>query len=275
MCEHLFATSCHHILRFIYNCLNYTGRMKTTTPTKSDITKALYEAGRLSGKRFFAVYDDFLELSVNAFCRDDNAYMEIMKRYGPRIKGQEHPADYYAKALAAWMAAMQHEPRDYLGEIYEDESITNKYDGQFFTPEPLCDLMATITIGDELQDNQIYSDPSGCGSGRTLIAGIKRNRYARFVGVDKDRTCVNMTALNCLVRNVNAYVIHADGLTLETYGGYRLTRSFAGGSIQKLTIEQAHQFLTAPLKQETIQKAVQTVEQDFDANERGQYDLGF
>jgi hypothetical protein len=87
--------------------------------------------------RFFQAFDDWLALAVNAFLRDDPPYLKIMGTYGPRTIGQKHPGDHFSEALGAWMMAMQTEPADYLGQIYEEESITNTYRGQYFTPEPL------------------------------------------------------------------------------------------------------------------------------------------
>jgi len=46
---------------------------------------------QIRGERFFQVFDDWLELSLAAFCRDEDRYMATMKRYGPRENGKEHP----------------------------------------------------------------------------------------------------------------------------------------------------------------------------------------
>jgi type I restriction-modification system DNA methylase subunit len=156
---------------------------------------------------------DWPALAVNAFLRDDDAYMKIMSRYGPHIEGQKHPAAHFAQALGAWLRGMQTEPQDYHGQIYEEESITNTYKGQYFTPEPLVEPMMGLTCP-ELKDDQILADPVGCSSGRMLIAGIRKNRFATFVGVDTDLTCVHMTALNCLARNANSYIIHGNSLAM-------------------------------------------------------------
>lgn len=66
---------------------------------------------------------------------------------------------------------MQTESADYLGRVYEEQSIVNHYAGQFFTPESLVELMAALTMPDDLSDNALVNDPA-CGSGRTLVAGI-------------------------------------------------------------------------------------------------------
>lgn len=254
---------------------------------------------RIDHQHFFTSFDEWLALSIHAFTKDEDAYMAIINRHGPRVEGRCHPADHYKAALWELMEAMKVDCRDYLGEIYEAESITNKYKGQFFTPEPMCQMMVDMMIAD-LKDNQVVSDPSGCGSGRMLIAGIKRNRYAKFVGVDTDLTCVHMTALNILFRNANAYIIHGNGISLETCGGYAVRRTWAGGELYKLTKEEAHTILTGPLEARKLEAAHQALqeppvaasrapsvlcdedlrkleeaEQSFSMNRKGQYDLGF
>jgi len=173
--------------------------LKSPDTPATAATRIARHLQQITHQHFFKTFDDWLALAVNAFLRDDPAYMEIMQRYGPRttpMGEKDHPADHFARALGAWMQAMQTEAADYLGRVYEEQAVANSYAGQFFTPEPLVDMMATMTMPDDLPDTAIVNDPA-CGSGRMLIAGIKRNRFATFVGVDTDLTCVHMTALNC------------------------------------------------------------------------------
>jgi type I restriction-modification system DNA methylase subunit len=266
-----------------------------TTPSPSaaatTIAKHLY---RITHQHFFKSFDDWLALAVNAFLRDDDAYMTIMRTYGPREPGKEHPADHFAHALGAWMLAMQQEPADYLGRVYEEQAVTNTYAGQFFTPEPLTELMAAMTMPDELSDNALVSDPA-CGSGRMLIAGIRRNRFATFLGTDTDLTCVHMTALNCLVRNATTYVIHGNSLSLETHGGFYVRRSPFGGELHRLAKDDTDRLIRLPLKaspdaatalsalpapsvQEATPETTQAFAQvanTFTTNKRGQGDFGF
>jgi len=75
---------------------------------------------RITHQHFFKAFEDWLALAVNAFMRDDNAYMANMRRYGPReapMNERDHPADHFARALGTWMAAMQTESADYLGSL--------------------------------------------------------------------------------------------------------------------------------------------------------------
>lgn len=262
------------------------------TAAATRIAKHLYQ---ITHQHFFTSFDDWLALAVNAFLRDDTAYTKIMGKYGPRESGQDHPADHFIHALGEWMRAMQQHPADYLGVVYEQEAVTNKYTGQFFTPEPITELMAAITMPDELPDTALVSDPA-CGSGRMLISGIKRNRFATFVGTDADLTCVHMSALNCLVRNANTYIIHGNSLSLETWGGFYVRRSPFGGELHRLTKDDTDRLIRLPFTAppETTTTALTPPTQasvipeptleaktaldevaSFTTNKRGQGDFGF
>lgn len=216
---------------------------------------------RITHQHFFKTFDDWLALAVNAFLRDDPAYMEIMQRYGPRsapMGEKDHPADHFARALGVWMGAMQAEPAEYLGRVNEEQAVANSYAGQFFTPEPLVEMIAAMTMPDTLPDDAIVSDPA-CGSGRMLIAGIKCNRLATFVGVDTDLTCVHMSTLNCLVRNANTWIIHGNSLSLEARGGFHVRRSPFGGELFRLDQATAQHILELPLRQAETSTALSPV----------------
>ena len=218
---------------------------------------------RITHQHFFTTFDDWLALAVNAFLRDEEAYMAIMRRYGPReapMGEKDHPADHFARALGTWMQAMKQEPADYLGRVYEEQAVTNHYAGQFFTPEPLTELMAQITMPDDLPNTAVVADPA-CGSGRMLIAGIRRNRFATFLGTDTDLTCVHMTALNCLVRNANTYVIHGNSLSLETWGGFYVRRSPFGGELHQLTQVDTERLIRLPFQTASASTALAAPEQ--------------
>lgn len=256
---------------------------------------------RITHQHFFRSFDDWLALAVSAFLSDEAAYMDIMGRYGPRqapIGQQDHPADHFARALGAWLRAMQAEPADYLGRVYEEQAVANSYAGQFFTPEPVVELMARITMPDDIPDTAVVHDPA-CGSGRMLIAGIRRNRFATFVGVDTDLTCVHMTALNCLVRNANSYILHGNSLSLEAWGGFFVRRSPFGGEIFRLSQEQAATLMKLPLSSRAeastaletpmpvdqglsvadpateTRQTIDAVSREFGPNRKGQFDFGF
>jgi type I restriction-modification system DNA methylase subunit len=134
---------------------------------------AFLELKKIEG-RFFPKFDDWLSLMLAAFERDDPAYLKVLERYGPREDGTPHPADHFAHALGAIMLEMRKDNeagviRDHLGEIYETEGAAEREMAQFFTPMPLCELMARMTVDDSAPENARIADPA-CGSGRLLLA---------------------------------------------------------------------------------------------------------
>lgn len=181
------------------------------------------------GYGFSRVFDDFLSLSCHALAKQERDYMEIIRRYPNDRTVGSREADQFRDAFHAWQKALKLEYRDYLGEIYEHRVSLGENE-QFFTPEPVCEMMVAMTAG-TLKDGQRTSDPA-CGSGRTLLALTRKNRLAYFHGIDLDLRCVKMTALNLLCRNVDATVVWGNSLTLKAFGGYELKRTFMGGSME-------------------------------------------
>jgi type I restriction-modification system DNA methylase subunit len=95
---------------------------------------------------------------------------------------------------------------DPLGELYQ-QAISSGHNGQYWTPEHMCDMMAIITIGETLLDGQTIADPA-CGSGRMLLAAAKINRHAMLYGADLDITCCKMALVNMLLNSLQVKSPH-------------------------------------------------------------------
>lgn len=72
---------------------------------------------------------------------------------------------------------------------------------------------------------QKISDPS-CGSGIMILKAAKkfgdRRHLQRFTGIDLDRICCKMCAVNMALNTIPGEVFHANSLSLEHYGAYSL-----------------------------------------------------
>ena len=207
---------------------------------------AVLELNKIEG-RFFPKFDDWLSLMLAAFQRDDPTYLKVLERYGPREDGKPHPADHFARALGAIMLEMQKDNetgviRDHLGEIYETNGAAEREMAQFFTPMPLCELMARMTIDDSAPEKACIADPA-CGSGRLLLACIRLRPNGVFFGVDKDVTCAKMAALNMLWRNVNATIIWGDCLRVKASGGWMTAQTSLGGRVEAFDAARAQMLL--------------------------------
>jgi len=117
--------------------------------------------------------------------------------------------------------------RDALGDLFM-ELVSHGQNGQYFTPDHICDLMSMISCPD-LKDGQNVLD-SACGSGRMLLAAAKRNRKANFFGNDIDITCCKMAVLNMILNTMTGEIAQMNALTMEyhkswfvysvNYGGF-------------------------------------------------------
>jgi len=116
---------------------------------------------------------------------------------------------------------------DPLGEIYM-RAISNGHNGQYFTPEPLCDLLSIVTTNEALADSEKVID-CACGSGRMLLSAAKGNRYARFYGADLDNTCCKMALVNMLLNSLTGEIAHMNSLSNDFYTGYKMQTTLVSG----------------------------------------------
>jgi len=129
------------------------------------------------------VFPDFLEMAVCALslgAKEDH-YLKIVSKYKP--PEVQMLSDAFA-SLVMEMDDHGYGLKDILGDFFM-EHISHGHNGQFFTPQPICDMMAIITdtsgVGKTVAD-------CACGSGRTLLAAAKVSRLNSFYGADIDRT---------------------------------------------------------------------------------------
>ncbi|MCY4730526.1 N-6 DNA methylase [Natronomonas gomsonensis] len=183
------------------------------------------------------VFDDFLDLSLNALQRDDENYLDVMDTYG------EEEAQLYSEALGELMKASAEANHDVLGVVYEELGNSSDHFGQHFTPHNLSDMKASMVIDEDPDEDrdEPYSvmDPAA-GSGRLLISAAKQlpAGEAEFYAVDKDSTCAKMAALNLCFFNMDGYVVHGDSLTQDYHTVWATEGSALGGSVYELDDDQ-------------------------------------
>lgn len=195
------------------------------------------------------VFHDWLDLMLLGLQRRDPEYLEHIKPYVNNAEIGKRPVDQLANAFAELMLQMQQNCTDILGYMFTTE-ITRGENGQFFTPDTICELSAKIMIGEPVTEKPNISDPA-CGSGAMLIAGIKQAPNGFFCGIDVDARCCKMATLNMLFRNVNSIIIHGNTLTLEIYTAWETKRTYLGGEVRQLAEHEMHiarEWLEAPLR---------------------------
>src|SRR5439155_11908640 len=107
--------------------------------------------------------------------------------------------DHLARMFGDLVRIMEETRSDVLGDLFQG-AITYGENGQFYTPEPVCDLMAQM-VGHDEPDSKTVLDPC-CGSGRMLLSAAKINPRRELVGQDIDLRCVRMTAINLALRGL-------------------------------------------------------------------------
>lgn len=204
------------------------------------------------------VFSDFLEMAVCALSlgAKEERYLEIVRRY-------EKPDAYrLADAFAAMVDEMDNAGQglhDMLGEFFM-EYISHGHNGQFFTPEPICEMMARLA--GKIENGQSVYD-CACGSGRTLLAAAKINRKALFYGTDVDRNCCFMSLINLCLNGLQGEIAWMNSLSNQFYFAWHILKHPANGApyIHEVSMENCFQHLklrNEPMvpKTETIQLPV-------------------
>ena len=141
-----------------------------------------------------SVFSDFLTLLMCAFSlgQREEEYLKTIRKY------EKLEAYRISEALATLVVEMTGDGTgmvDVLGDYFE-QHLSYGRNGQFFTPQNICDMMARLM--NPATPLERILDPA-CGSGRMLMAMAKVNRFATFYGADNDRNCAMMCAINmCL-----------------------------------------------------------------------------
>ena len=197
---------------------------------KELIKQKILEIG--NKKNIKTVFEDFVICAAYAISNSvyydqskEDQYLAISSKY------QNEDLDGFAEMIAyLTLEYAKENPRDILGELYEEFGLFNSINRQYFTPEHLCNIMTQITLENIDVNNTIkkkgyisINDPA-CGSGRTLLSALK---YLEKKGIDLDCVfvegddvslfCACMTYLNLSLYGASGVVKHQDTLTQKVY----------------------------------------------------------
>lgn len=184
--------------------------------------------------RAWDVWRDFIVMFActlsNPF--DKNNYDVREERYLRTIgRYTKQEQEIFPKLVAYTVMAMEeNSEQDFLGDIFMELHLGNGANGQFFTPYHVCQLMASVSMGDNVlkqvkEKGYITIHDPCCGAGATLIAGIheakrqleKENlNYQNHVYVtaqDIDETVALMCYIQLSLLGVTAYVKVGNALT--------------------------------------------------------------
>lgn len=144
--------------------------------------------------------------------------------------GMEHGLDPLSQALSVLLFEASSHYEDLLGSVYMMLEQGEKRLGQYFTPFPVAQLMAAVTLSDlrPLEPRQAPMNilEPACGSGVMILAaaeyieqrspGMIARGEVQFFGVDRDPVCVAMCNLNMRLHGIGRVVTLAPDLTEGT-----------------------------------------------------------
>ena len=224
----------------------------------------LDEAARQSGVSRGQAFEDLLEMSVCALSGGvmEEQYLAVVKKHSDGKKGKRG-VDTLAELFGRLVNSMedtQNDIKDVLGDLFVG-SISYGEGGQYFSPEPICRMMANLTVGEVSDDPQhetkVVSDPC-CGSGRMLLAVAELQRHWIFVGQDIDLRCVRMTGINLALRNLYGYVVWGNTFKNEQRLVYHIGLNLRG-FIREANLDECPQ---------PVQQAVSAPAEDVVAKDR-------
>lgn len=125
--------------------------------------------------------------------------------------------------------------------------ITKGQNGQYFTPDPVCQMMVKMQFMDDQSEGQRVLDPA-CGSGRMLLNAAKLHPKNHFFGGDNTNTCAKMATLNFFLNGLKGEVAWMDCLSMEWFGGWQVNTNGLG--ILPIDKEQSQIWTHAPKKSE-------------------------
>lgn len=154
-------------------------------------------------------------------------YMRIVPKY------TKEEMSVFPEFFTHIVLGMEENPDcDFLGELYMNLDLGNKYAGQFFTPYDVCRAMAQVTINDDHLKGEVERhgwisvNDCACGAGATLVAaanhmrsiGINFQTQALFVAQDVDMTVALMCYIQLSLLGCAGYVIIGDTLAAPQTG---------------------------------------------------------
>jgi len=154
--------------------------------------------------------------------KGEKRYKDILGSYNDKEK------EMFPKILGELVMALE-TPGDYLGEVFMELELGNKWKGQFFTPYNLCLLTASVAIQDmkdKIREKGFISlNEPACGGGAMIIAvaqimrekGFNPQRQLKVIAQDLDQKAVYMSYVQLSLLGIPAQICHANTLSLEVF----------------------------------------------------------
>lgn len=186
----------------------------------------------------YQIFQDWLEISAIAisnavdlasFEEREQRYLDLINQYNK--EEQQALAELFATFVATLQSQVETGPPcDVLGEVFHGLELHNKYKGQFFTPNHICEFMGRAVIAVDtdkvISDKGYVSVCEPCVGSGGLVIGLaaamentKHNYQTEMcvTACDIDIKCVHMAYLQLSLYGIPAKIIHGNSLTGEQW----------------------------------------------------------
>lgn len=221
----------------------------------SDISKRIR---KLSGRwTTYDLFRDWIEAMACAISnavdrrpgvhgRREEAYMAIVKRYDGDASEVMRT---FSEMLGVLTMLLEGEPDDVLGQLYMELGLSSQDVGQFFTPMSLCDMMATMTLGDSpvpphgyftVQEPAIGGGAQVIGMARAMLRrGLSPSHHLHVTGADIDRNVLLMGYVQLSLIGIPAVLYVGDTLRMEMREDWYTPAHVLGGWGVRLSLGKA------------------------------------
>jgi len=212
-------------------------RIGLANERSKSIVKLINQAAYNKSKR--EVFNDFVEVAAISIANSmphagkankEKRYLDIVNSYNKRHQGLLFDM-FKELVLALDEHVLAGGPEDVLGSIFHELGMNSSQSSQFFTPQYVADMMATMTCGEnELseaikQQGYIYLQEPACGSGVMITGvckammrnGLNYNTQLLVEATDIDIRCVHMAYVQLSLYAVPATIIHGNALSLQEW----------------------------------------------------------
>lgn len=153
----------------------------------------------------------------------EKEYLDITNKYNPK------ELEIFSKMLAELILGLEKEPSDILGQVFMELNISNKWQGQFFTPMSISNLMSELTvegIGEHIKaKGYITLDEPSSGGGAMIIGfanAMRKKGYnyqtQLYVNArDLDIKAVQMCYIQLSLLGIAANVQYGNTITLKIF----------------------------------------------------------
>ena len=183
-------------------------------------------------------------------------YLEIVSKY------DHFTLETFANILAEVTMAMEEAPQDILGATFHALELHNKARGQFFTPYPVCRMMALMLAGGKEEIGStierrgfVIAQEPAVGSGAMIVAlaeairdaGFNYQQFLHVTAVDIDRRAVHMAYIQFSLLHIPATLLVGDSLAMRFHEEWHTLAHVMGSWNAKLRRAEQEGKTAAPI----------------------------